>query len=149
MRYFEKELSKNLKTLFFLLNPVPFNGQRYQKQKGYGTSAQSLSRSRKSSEKFLCYILSDKIWWCNVKQFLSYSKNYICKFMQVNSWHHKLFHFHLSFWIRKVWKDNFKTTGQFLFSKAKLRFCAGWNPAHVKCLRWWESLIIVPTGDIV
>ena len=25
----------------------------------------------------------------NVKQFLSYSKIYICKFMQVNSWHHK------------------------------------------------------------
>ena len=24
--------------------------------------------------------------------------------MQVNSWHRKLFHFHLSFWIWKVWK---------------------------------------------
>ena len=29
-------------TLFFLLNPVPFNGQSYQKQKGTGTSDQSL-----------------------------------------------------------------------------------------------------------
>ena len=28
----------------------------------------------KSSEKFLCYVLSDQVWWCNVKQFLSYSK---------------------------------------------------------------------------
>ena len=55
------------------------------------------------------YILSDQVWWCNVKQFLSYSKNYICKFMQVNSWH-KLFHFHLSFWIWKVWKGREKTT---------------------------------------
>ena len=35
---------------------------------------------------------------------MSYSKNYICKFMQTNSWHHKLFHFHLSFWIWNVWK---------------------------------------------
>ena len=24
--------------------------------------------------------------------------------MQANSWHHKLFHFHLFFWIWKVWK---------------------------------------------
>ena len=29
--------------------------------------------------------------------------------MQVNSWHHKLFHFHLSFWIRKVWKGGKKS----------------------------------------
>ena len=50
------------------------------------------------------YILSDQICWCNVKLFLSYPKNYICKFMQVISWHHKLFHFQLPFWIWKVWK---------------------------------------------
>ena len=31
-------------TLFFLLNPVPFNGQTYQKQMGPGTSDQSLVR---------------------------------------------------------------------------------------------------------
>ena len=31
--------------LFFLLNPVPFHGQSYQKQKGPGTSEQSLFRS--------------------------------------------------------------------------------------------------------
>ena len=29
-------------TLFFLLNPVPFDGQSYQKQKGSGTSDQVL-----------------------------------------------------------------------------------------------------------
>ena len=58
---------------------------------------------------YICYILSDQVWWCNVKQFLSYFKNYICKFMQGNSWH-KLFHFHFSFWIWKVeWKGkNYK-----------------------------------------
>ena len=31
-------------TLFFLSNPVPFNSQNYQKQKGPGTSDQSLFR---------------------------------------------------------------------------------------------------------
>ena len=57
---------------------------------------------------FICYILSYQVWWCNVKQFLSYSKNYTCKFMQVNWWHRILFHFHLSFWIWKVWKGKGK-----------------------------------------
>ena len=47
---------------------------------------------------FNCYILPDQVWWCNVKLFLSYPKNYICKFMQVIS-RHKLFNFHLPFWI--------------------------------------------------
>ena len=36
------------------------------------------------------YILSDQIWWFDIKWFLSHSKNYTCKFMQTNSWHHKL-----------------------------------------------------------
>ena len=46
IRYFERELSKSLKklTLFFLPNPVPFNGQSYRKQKRSGTSDQSLFR---------------------------------------------------------------------------------------------------------
>ena len=48
IRYFERGLSKSLKklTLFFLLNPVPFNRQSYQKQKGPGASDQSLFRLR-------------------------------------------------------------------------------------------------------
>ena len=43
---FKEDYQKALKklTLFFLLNPVPFNGQSYQKQKGPGTSNQSLFR---------------------------------------------------------------------------------------------------------
>ena len=46
IRHFEKRLSKSLTkfTLFFLLKPVPFNGQNYQKQKGPGTIDQSLFR---------------------------------------------------------------------------------------------------------
>ena len=38
-----QKASKKL-TLFFLSNPVPFNGQSYQKQKGIRTSNQSLFR---------------------------------------------------------------------------------------------------------
>ena len=46
IRYFERGLSKALKKLisFFPWNPVPFNGQSYLKQKGFGTSDQPLSR---------------------------------------------------------------------------------------------------------
>ena len=54
VRYFEKGLSKSLKkkvTLFFLSNPVPFNRQNYQKQKGPGTSDQSLFRLRNKFRK--------------------------------------------------------------------------------------------------
>ena len=39
---YQKALKKL--TLFFLSNPLPFNGQSYQKQKGPGTSDQSLFR---------------------------------------------------------------------------------------------------------
>ena len=41
---YQKPLKKL--TLFFLSNPVPFNGQSYKKQKGVGTSDQSLFRLR-------------------------------------------------------------------------------------------------------
>ena len=46
----------------------------------------------------------------NIKRFLRYSKNYICKLMQANLWHHKLFHFHLPFCIWKLWKGREKIT---------------------------------------
>ena len=39
---YQKALKKL--TLFFLLNPAPFNGQSYQKQQGPQTSDQSLFR---------------------------------------------------------------------------------------------------------
>ena len=44
IRHFERGLSKSLKKVNFLLNPVPFNGQSYQKQKGPGTSNQLFFR---------------------------------------------------------------------------------------------------------
>ena len=53
IRCFERGLSKSLKkiTLFFLSNPVPIKEQSYQKQKGPGTSAQSLLRLQNKSRK--------------------------------------------------------------------------------------------------
>ena len=46
IRYFERELSKWLKNVnfIFILNLVSFNGQDYEKQKGSGTTDQSLFR---------------------------------------------------------------------------------------------------------
>ena len=41
-------------TLFFLLNPVPFNGQCYKKQKGLGTSDQYLFKLWNKFKK-ICY----------------------------------------------------------------------------------------------
>ena len=55
IRYFERGLNQKAfkkLTLFFLLNPVDFYGQDYEKQKGSGTSDQSPSGYKTSSEKF-------------------------------------------------------------------------------------------------
>ena len=53
VRYCERGLLKGLKTVtsFFLSNSVPFNRQNYQKQKGPGTSDQSLFRLRNKFRK--------------------------------------------------------------------------------------------------
>ena len=48
---------------------------------GYETSLEKL---------IISYLLSDQLSWCNIKWFVSYSKNYIFKFMQAYSWHHKI-----------------------------------------------------------
>ena len=47
---YQKALKKVIS--FFLSNPVPFNRQNYQKQKGPGTSDQSLLRLHKKFRKF-------------------------------------------------------------------------------------------------
>ena len=58
LKNLKKDYQKALKklTLFFLFNPVSFNEQSYQKQKGSGTNHQSLFRSQNKLEKFL-YLL--------------------------------------------------------------------------------------------
>ena len=48
---YQKALKKL--ALFFLSNPVPFNGQDYEKLKGPGISDQLLVRFQTSLEKFL------------------------------------------------------------------------------------------------
>ena len=59
IRYFERGLSKTLKKLtsFFLLNPAPFNGQSYQKQKEPGTSEQLVFRLRNKFRKIPLLIM--------------------------------------------------------------------------------------------
>ena len=44
------------------------NGQNYQKQKGPGTSEQVIKQVQKKF--FFSYILSDQVWWYNIKRFL-------------------------------------------------------------------------------
>ena len=63
VRYFERGLSKTFKKVnfIFLSNPVPFNGQSYQKEKGPGTSHHSLFRSQNKFGKtplFVIYYLT-------------------------------------------------------------------------------------------
>ena len=99
--------------------------------------------------KIISYVLSEQVWWCNIKWFLSYSKNYICKFMLANSWHHKLFHFHLSFLIWKVWKGRVKSTKDWISWEQKGLF--RWNKKHfsyflkgcclVKKIKIWWKLV--------
>ena len=79
---YQKALKKL--TLFLLLNSVPFNGQSYEKQNGSRTSDQSLFRSQKKFRKtplFVIHYLTKfeaafELFQA-VKQFLSYSKNYM------------------------------------------------------------------------
>ena len=60
IRHFERGLSATFKKVnfFFLSNTVPFKGQSYLKQKGSGTSDQSLYRLQKKVQKnvFINYI---------------------------------------------------------------------------------------------
>ena len=77
-----------------------------------------------SKKLFISFLLWDQVWWCSIKWFLSYSKTYICKFMQANSWY-KLFHFHLFFWIWNRWKGRGKITKIWLSREWKELF--RWN----------------------
>ena len=106
----KEDYQKALKIVisFFLLNPFPFNCQNYQKQKGFGTSDQSLFRLQNKFRKIpllVMYYMTkfDNIY--NLKRVLSYSKSY-----DTSLWHHKLFHFHLPFWTWAVWKGREKIT---------------------------------------
>ena len=65
---YQKALKKL--TLFFLSNPVPFNGQSYQKQKGSGTSDQSLFRLQNKFRKIpllVMYVRTKGTDFCNME----------------------------------------------------------------------------------
>ena len=111
---YQKALKKS--TLFFLL-------KKLLKKRGLELVTSHSSAFRKiQKHSSIRYILADQVWWCNVKQFLSYCRSFICKFMQVSSWHHKLFHFHLPFWIWKVWKGREKIAKNWICRERKELF---------------------------
>ena len=110
--FWKRTIKKPLKSL--LIFSVPFNGQSYQKQKRSETRHQSLFRSQNKFRKitlFVAYYLTN-----------SDDANYICKFIQVDSWHRKLFHFHLSLRIWKVWKESEKNHKNLNISRMKRAF---------------------------
>ena len=77
---------------FFLHTQSLLIGRIIKNKRGLELVTSHFSGYETSSKySFIHYILSDQVWWHIVKQFLSYSKNYICKFMQLSSWHDKLF----------------------------------------------------------
>ena len=59
IRYFERRLTKTFKKVnfFFLSNPIPFNGHNYQKQKGPGTSDQSVFRLKNKFKKISLLVI--------------------------------------------------------------------------------------------
>ena len=72
---------------------------------------------------------------------MSYSKTYTCKFMLTNSSHHKLFHFHLFFWIWKVWKGREKITKIWISQERKELFRWNGNIFHSfwRTIIWWKN----------
>ena len=103
-------------------------------KRGFKLVTSRSSGYKTGSEKFL---LSHPVWWYNLKQFSSYSKNYICKFMQANLWHYKLFHFRLSFWIWKVWKRMKKNSKIWISWEQEELF--GWNKNTFHSF-WWATI---------
>ena len=59
---------------------------------------------------------------------MSYSKNYICKFMQTSSWHHKLFYFHLSF----LYLESVESKGK--ITQIWIAFHSFW-----RVVIWWKN----------
>ena len=111
----EEDCQKALEklTLFFLSNPGPFNGQSYQKQKGPGTSDQSLFRLRNKLRKFP--LLVSIIWIIFFPKITL--QIYVNQFMTS-----KLFRVHLSFWICNVWKGREAVTKIWIFREKKELF---------------------------
>ena len=119
-----QKLLKKL-TLFFISNPVLFNGQSYKKQKGLGTSNQSLFRLQNKFTKISILVKYYQTKFDGVIQIGSWvipkiTPLHLCKPI------HKLFHFHLLFWIWKVWKGSGKITN-FEYLENEKRFLDIWK----------------------
>ena len=73
---------------------------------------------------------------------MSYSKNFICKFMQATSWYDKLFHFHLSFLIwkcgkgKKQQKSEHLENEQSFFDETKTFY---FTKYFWKAIIWWKK----------
>ena len=136
---YQKALKKV--TLFSLSNPVPFNRQNYQKQEAWDYWPVALQvRKQVQKNSFISYVLSDQVWWFNITRFLCYSKNYICKFMQANSWHNTFFPFRLPFWIWKVWKG--KKLQKLEYLENEMSFLDEIKtifPSFSRAIIWWKN----------
>ena len=77
VRYFERGSSKSLKkgNFIFSFKPSPFQQTKLSKTKGawnWPVDIQVTKQIQKNS--IIRYVLSDQVWWCNIKQFLSFLK---------------------------------------------------------------------------
>ena len=125
----KKDYEKALKNvaLVLLSNLVPFNRQSYQKQKGSETSR---SLGYKTTSKIFLYLLY--IIWPSLmmqcKIVFELFQNLHLQIYASQFMNHKLFHFHLSLWIWKVWKGRKKITKSWI-SRERNKFF-NWNKKH-------------------
>ena len=95
---------------------------------------------------FISYILSDQIWWYK-SVFELFQKLhlqiYASQFMQ----HHKLFHFHLSFWIWKVWKGKKIQQSEYLENeKSFLDEIKSIFHRFSGAIIWWKNENLIKTS---
>ena len=86
---------------------------------------------------FISYVLSDQVWWCNIKWFLSYSKNDICKFMQVNSWHHN---YSTSIGPFESWSIAERTTVKKIWLSQEQKELSRWNKIFLLIFSFGEKI---------
>ena len=69
--------------------------------------------------------------------------------MQTNSWYHKLFHFHLSFWIWKVWKGREKMQKFEYLENEKSFFDEIKNNFYSfrRAIIWWKNKNFIKIAD--
>ena len=147
VRYFERGLSKTLKKCDFFRTQSLSVDKIFKNIKALELATSRSSGYETSSEKFLYYLCI--IWPSLMMQYeavFELFQNYTCKFMQANSWHHKLFYFHLSFWIWKVWKGRSKSTKIWISRERKVLF--RWNNflSFLRAIIWWKNKNLIKSS---